>query len=373
MEVNVKKHILIILALMALATALFAQLNDKDIDLRFLTQAQTVQSKVYFGIFTSDLNEDKTAELGYPYPYGLLITSVVDGSPASECGLQDDDIITYINDVTVQDQETFDKIRADLQPGDMVKIGIWRDGNEMEIDMTMQARPEKQVTETVEKTVATKDKSVGYGGGSWIPYWFIPDLGDVNELLHYLGFQTINEDGILMQGLGGKMYVGKGFFVGGTFATYEDTYTIHNQADPSFHDGLSYSTEFGGVTLDKRFALAKHFVASIGFMAGGGGHTVELIHSNADYSWPDSGTEFNSGNYHSVITRSFLTVQPKAELLYNLLPWLGLRAEVGYVYGYAPKDGWRVEGLDSDNFVVNNSPNTPFKGLTLSVGPWFGF
>ncbi len=155
--------------------------------------------------------------------------------------------------------------------------------------------------------------------------------------------------------------------------SYSDNYKQNNPNDSNYHDYVRYESGFGGVTLDKRFPICKNFVGSLGVLLGGGGHTIELMHSNADYSWPDNNTEFTSGNYHSTINRSYMIVQPKAELMYRLLNWLSIRAEVGYVYGYTGKEGWRVQGLADETFYVKNSPNTPYRGLTFSIGPWFGF
>ena len=70
--------------------------------------------------------------------------------------------------------------------------------------------------------------------------------------------------------------------------------------------------------------------------------TIELMHSNADYSWPDNDTEFTSGNYHSTINRSTDrsaqsgTDVPAAQLAVNprrsgLCVWL------------TGKEGWRLK------------------------------
>jgi hypothetical protein len=59
--------------------------------------------------------------------------------------------------------------------------------------------------------------------------------------------------------------------------------------------------------------------------------------------------------------------------MYRVLSWLGLRAEVGYTYGYSLTKDWRVRGLAGESFEVSGSPDTPFQGMTATIGPWFGF
>ncbi|MFA7543798.1 MAG: hypothetical protein WCY84_05425, partial [Candidatus Cloacimonadaceae bacterium] len=68
-----------------------------------------------------------------------------------------------------------------------------------------------------------------------------------------------------------------------------------------------------------------------------------------------------------------LIAQPKAELLVRLTPWLGLRAEGGYVYGVNLRENWRAIGMGDEQYDIKNSPNTDHKGISFSVGPWFGF
>lgn len=365
-----KTAALTLIAIFALVLPMQAQLLDDEVDLRFLTKdLNPVQSKVYFGIFTQDLTPEQIEDLGYNNLFGVLITGVVDDSPANQLGLMENDVIMEIDGQQVTDQAEFDKIRAALEPGQVISLLVWRDGREIQQNMTMQPRPGVEVTKTVVKQ-AKPGKSVGYGGGSWVPYWMDPDITQVNALLEDLGFQPVNnEHGLLMQGGAGKGNVGKGFFLGGVGAVYEDSYTVPD-AD-GYRNWMRYALNFGGVTLDKRFPIARDFIGSVGVMLGAGSHEIELVHSNDVYSWPEEISDIT--NSQALMKRSFAVIQPKFELMYMLLPWLGLRAEVGYLYGYAPKSGWQVEGLNGDFYHISGSPDTPFQGLTLSAGPWFGF
>lgn len=327
----------------------------------------------YFGIFVEDLTFPKAQELGYKGNYGVLITGVVSGSPAWEYRLQEDDIMLSIDDNEITNNAAFDKIRKTYRAGDAVKLGIFRAGKELTIDFVFGSREKKTTTEPGEKPSKAK-KSVGYGGGSWVPMWFDTDMDDINHVITDMGFGKLNEDGVLMQGVAGKGHVGKGFFIGGMVETYEDSKKIQDIEDPSYNLWMRYENTMGGVTLDKRIAVTKNLTLSGGFMLGGATHTLEVLKSNSHYDWADwDNTVLDSQNTHSIATRHYYVVQPKAEIMYHILPWLGFRAEGGYTYGYAPKDGWRVKGLDNESFEVLNSPNTEYQGYTISVGPWFGF
>ena len=101
---------------------------------------------------------------------------------------------------------------------------------------------------------------------------------------------------------------------------------------------------------------------------------MELLHSNGNYDWNNiTGTIYQSNNTKLNISKSYLLVQPKAELMVRLLSLLALRGEVGYFYGYAITDDWKVSGIGEDTFDIQNSPNTKMESITFSIGPWFGF
>jgi hypothetical protein len=347
----------------------------------FATEADAPDA-AFMGIYSEDLNFPKAQELGYKGYYGVLITGVVSGSPAWNQRLQENDIILSMDGKEVTNFATFERLRKLYRAGDTVALELYRMGEVIKMDFTFGNRSTKTTTSTSEEPAKRKKKSVGYGGGTWIPMWFNTDMTDINKIVTGMGFSKLSEDGVLMQGGGGKGHIGKGFFIGGQVTSFEDNKKI---LDPSvgsnYHIWMRYENTMGGVTLDKRFALTKGIITSAGLMLGGGTHTLEVLKSNSNYQWDDPATVanewhdtfLNSHNTHSTASRNYIVVQPRGELMFRILPWMGIRAEAGYTYGYAPKEGWRVKGMNKDNFEVLNSPNTEYQGLNVTIGPWFGF
>jgi hypothetical protein len=385
--VDVKTIVFILAALTVFLPALFAEGNDTpqdpgtptlyqiekeigtdgNVNVKVITTTgDAAKSSVYFGIFVVELTSDAAEELDYENPYGILISGVVDESPADEAGIAEDDILMEINGALVTDLAEFDNIRAQLQPGDEVMLSLWRDGEPVDVEMTMQPRPQTNVTITEQETKKTKH-SVGYGGGAWVPIWFKTNMDDVVELIGNLGFDTenFNTDGVFMNGGVGKGNVGKGFFIGGsgTGWTYEDK---TSRPDTT----LAYNLSFGGASFDKRFAIAKHFTISPGLMIGSGSHEVKYSVYSDGYDWDNPG---DTHNFTTKFSREFFVIQPRVELLYELLDWLGVRAEVGYIYGFTTNKHWKVLADNGDNYTVAGSPATPMQGVTISIGPWFGF
>lgn len=63
---------------------------------------------------------------------GAEVASVVVNSPADEAGLTDGDIVTKLNDKTIDSPKTLSRLVGNLEPGDKVRIEYLRDGKQLE-------------------------------------------------------------------------------------------------------------------------------------------------------------------------------------------------------------------------------------------------
>lgn len=366
---NIHKSITLVLAILALgAASLFAAGNTEEYEMKMTAK---MPSSGYFGVMIADFDSDKADELSYPYGIGCIIETVVPGSPAEEGGLQANDIIMGVDDSEVMNKDGFLEIANELEPGQLVYLSVWRDGESLALPVTLGTRDSSDMDVKIEKQVRfNRGKSVGYGGGGWMPQWFSTDLTDINDLMIDLGFRKLDDNGFLMQGGVGKGNVGKGFFIGGQGVSYTTEKKVVNPSDPTYHTWLRYSNSMAGVTVDKRFPLFGKLVGSVGVMLGVGDHLVEITNTNGDYDW----TDLASGdNTNLKLSRSYALIQPRAELIYPLLSWFSIRAEAGYSYGYNGGEGWKLQAGNSEMYDVANSPDTNFQGFNFSIGPWFGF
>ncbi|MCB5260223.1 MAG: PDZ domain-containing protein [Candidatus Cloacimonetes bacterium] len=343
-----------------------------------MNSEQEAPDAAYFGLYLEDLTFPKAQELKYEGTIGVLVTGVVQDSPAWHHRLREDDIITQINGQDVTNFAGFEKIRKSLRAGDQISVAYFRAGKPESMDMTLGSRI-KEVSEVTSPNLPGKKKiSVGYGGGTWIPMWVDLEMDDINKIVAHdsLGFNKFRDDGLLQQGLGGKFSIGKGYFLGGQITWFEDTKKTQNKRDgmSDYQIYMRYENMLGGVTLDKRFPIVKNLIGSVGLMVGGSYHEMEFINTDANYDWADlPDTITDSNNTHFLLRKGYLNVQPRAEIMYRVLSWMGLRAEVGYTYGYSLTKDWRVRGLAGESFEVSGSPDTPFQGMTVTIGPWFGF
>jgi S1-C subfamily serine protease len=114
----------------------------------------------YIGVKSQPLYPQLADKLGIDAPTGSLISSVVPGGPADEAGLQGSgdgpdskiefqgrkiavggDTIVAVDGERLQAENDLSRLIATYNPGDKVTLTIIRDGKEMDVDVTLGARP----------------------------------------------------------------------------------------------------------------------------------------------------------------------------------------------------------------------------------------
>jgi len=67
--------------------------------------------------------------------WGVYVFDVQPGGPAEEAGIQKNDIITQVGDVFLDAENSFINVLFQYQPGDLLEIGLVRDGEERVIEL----------------------------------------------------------------------------------------------------------------------------------------------------------------------------------------------------------------------------------------------
>lgn len=111
-------------------------------------QAQDDEQGAWLGVITQPLTDDFAEYWGLPKEGGLIVATIVNPSPASECGLKIGDIITSFNGVPIKakyesDVTSFTKLVREAGVGNIVKIEILRDKKPMTLTALLQTRPRK--------------------------------------------------------------------------------------------------------------------------------------------------------------------------------------------------------------------------------------
>ena len=102
--------------------------TDKPIVQTALTVEEPTSVSAFLGVEIMSVDAVIAQQLSLPGDCGVLVTSVIDGSPAQKAGLQRGDVILSLNNIAVKDVDGFREIMAELNPGDDARIIYVRDG-----------------------------------------------------------------------------------------------------------------------------------------------------------------------------------------------------------------------------------------------------
>ena len=112
--------------------------------------AQTVMNSIiehgrvirgYLGISIQNIDPTMADALGLDQTQGILISNVIDGSPADGAGLKEGDVILELNGDPVQNIEIFSTRIASTSPGTDVDLTYLRNGEKKTIDITLDELP----------------------------------------------------------------------------------------------------------------------------------------------------------------------------------------------------------------------------------------
>jgi len=125
--------------------------------------------KPYIGVSVLTVS-DETQKYGLPG--GASVQSITKDSPAEEAGLQVNDIITKVNDTEVASSTELVKIVRAANPGDELKLTVYRQGETLELTITVgrQIQSANETTAT-ESSSQSSQNSQGYSGFGRFPGW----------------------------------------------------------------------------------------------------------------------------------------------------------------------------------------------------------
>ena len=114
----------------------------------------------WLGVTGTDMTPEIAEAMGLGEPRGFLVIETAPGGPAATAGVQGGDtptqlggreivlggdVILSINDKEIRKiDDVLGYLEQSTEPGEAVKLTVWRDGQIMEIDVTLGARPSLQ-------------------------------------------------------------------------------------------------------------------------------------------------------------------------------------------------------------------------------------
>jgi serine protease Do len=98
----------------------------------------------WLGVSMQPMTESLAKAVGRKTADGVLVAEVTPDAPAAKAGLQQGDVVTALNGSPIRDPRDLATRVAVLKAGDSVKLGIWREGREKTLTVTIGTQPSDQ-------------------------------------------------------------------------------------------------------------------------------------------------------------------------------------------------------------------------------------
>ena len=95
----------------------------------------------YLGVYI-DAAEDYADALGLPDSKGAFVIDVSEDTPAARAGVKPDDVVRKVNGSVVENDSDLKMKISDIEPGETVKLEVWREGASVELDVRLEEFPE---------------------------------------------------------------------------------------------------------------------------------------------------------------------------------------------------------------------------------------
>ncbi|MEM9222330.1 MAG: Do family serine endopeptidase [Pseudomonadota bacterium] len=118
----------------------------------------------WLGVNIQEVSDEVAKNLGMDSPKGALIAGVTEDGPAEQGGIRSGDVVVLFDGHEVDTMRELPRIVAETEIGKEVKVAVMRDGNEVQLDVTVgqleetEARAEPETPEVVEPS---PDEEVG--------------------------------------------------------------------------------------------------------------------------------------------------------------------------------------------------------------------
>lgn len=102
-------------------------------------------TRSYVGITMQNIDANIARAFGLNIPEGVLIASVVEGSPAEKAGLKEGDVITEADGRKMNNMAQFRGYIASKAPGDNLRLRVLRESNAMNVTVRVEEMPSEEL------------------------------------------------------------------------------------------------------------------------------------------------------------------------------------------------------------------------------------
>jgi serine protease Do len=165
----------------------------------------------YLGVSIGPLSVEMAKKLGAKDRKGVLVTEVMDGTPAAEAGVQDLDVITAFDDQAVDGPRSLQEVVERSSIGQPHKLTVLREGRQMTLAISVKPLPDK----LAKREGGGGRKMAESEGDTFYSEAFGIEVRDRTGLAEnaYEGFDGVVVDRVDPDGLAAEAGVGPGVLV----------------------------------------------------------------------------------------------------------------------------------------------------------------
>ena len=127
-----------------------------------------VTNKPYLAITGGTMTSQMASQYRYDVDSGVFVYSVEEGGAADKAGLKMGDVIIKVDDTDITSMEDLTAVKKQYSAGDTATFTIYREGQEMTVEVTWDSVPADQQTNQQEAT-SSSDQNSQYDG-SYNPF-----------------------------------------------------------------------------------------------------------------------------------------------------------------------------------------------------------
>jgi len=173
---------------LALSAALWVALACGVPTLQAKTRADDAGT-TWIGLGVRDLDTDELETLALaPGTHGVVVTRVLDASPAAAAGVQPGDVITHVESRAVRRSRDFVQAVQRHAPGERIDVRLQRDGKEKRLTVKLAAQREGDVAVQIEPRLPGRLERIVRFDGAQLGVHGV-DLED-RDLAAYFGVQA---------------------------------------------------------------------------------------------------------------------------------------------------------------------------------------
>jgi len=151
-------------------------INDVIAMVEDIMENGRVTNRPYLAIMAADVTARRAQQNGYGVSEGVLISSLEEGGAAERAGLRAGDIIIELDGKTVSSLSDLNAAKKGHFAGETVPVTVYRDGEEVTVQLTFDAVPEQNETKNEQQEQNNSDYYNGNYGNYTNPWDFFNDF-----------------------------------------------------------------------------------------------------------------------------------------------------------------------------------------------------